>query len=287
MSQYRFLACLLSPVFCLLFFIVQTPATSLQRREASGSPRHPSAAAALGTPPTREVRVAAAADLRFALDEIITGFRQQHPDIAVTPTYGSSGNFHSQLINRAPFDIYVSADVVYPWELAGRGLALPGSEFVYAVGHIVIWVPRASPIDLQRLGVAALGHDSVRHIAIANPRHAPYGQAAEAAMRSLGIYDAVKEKLVFGDNVAQTLQFVQSGAAQIGVVALSLALAPVVRDEGMHWEIPLGLYPRMDQGGIILKWARDPEAAKSFRAHLLGDEGRRVLKRHGFSVPGE
>lgn len=271
MSQYRFLFGLLSPVFCPLFFIAQTSAAGLQPRGG----------------PIQEVRVAAAADLRFALEEIIKAFGQQYPDIAVAPTYGSSGSFHSQLVNRAPFDIFLSADVTYSRELAGRGLALPGSEFVYAVGRIVIWVPKGSPIDVQRLAIEALRHDSVRHIAIANPRHAPYGQAAEAALRSLGIFDAVKEKLVFGENVSQALQFVESGAAQIGVVALSLALAPGVRDKGRHWEIPAEAYPRIEQGGIILRWARNPEAARMFRSYILGLEGRSVLRRYGFSLPGE
>jgi molybdate transport system substrate-binding protein len=123
---------------------------------------------------------------------------------------------------------------------------------------------------------------SVRHVAIANPQHAPYGRAAEAALRSLGIYDSVQRKLVLGENVAQTLQFVQSGAADVGIVALSLALAPPVRGQGRYWEVPDAAYPRVEQGGVILK---DSKAARELRAFLLGDGARRVLKEYGFSLP--
>jgi molybdate transport system substrate-binding protein len=127
----------------------------------------------------------------------------------------------------------------------------------------------------------------VRRIAIANPQHAPYGRAAEAALRRLGVYDAVKEKLVFGENVAQAAQFVQSGAADAGIIALALAVAPALADEGRYFELPLDAYPRMDQGGIVLDRARDPEAARAFREFVLGSQGRAILKRFGFFLPGK
>ena len=124
----------------------------------------------------------------------------------------------------------------------------------------------------------------MKHVAIANPQHAPYGRAAQAALRTLGLYQSVEPKLVLGENIAQTLQFVESGAADVGIVALSLALAPAVRARGRYWEIPLDAYPRMEQGGIILK---DSKAARDFRAFLLSADGRRILKQYGFFVPGE
>ncbi len=235
----------------------------------------------------REVSVAAAADLKFALDEISREFGKQNQGIRVNVTYGSSGNFYSQLQNQAPFDLFLSADVEYPRKLAEQGLSLPGTEFSYAVGRLAVWVPAASPIEIQKLGIDALKHPSVTHIALANPQHAPYGRAAEAALRSLGVYDAVKSKLVLGENVAQALQFVQSGNAEIGVVALSLAISPAVRDQGRFWEVPLGSYPRMDQGGVILKWAKDAEAARLFRGFLTKPEGRSIFKKYGFMPAAE
>jgi molybdate transport system substrate-binding protein len=235
----------------------------------------------------QELLVAAAADLKFAMEEMVQKFQRDSPEISVEVTYGSSGNFYSQLVNQAPFDIYFSADVGYPRKLSEQGLALEGSDFVYAVGRIVIWAPIFSPIDVERLGTESLRHSSVRHIAIANPKHAPYGKAAEAAMRSLGLYEAVREKLVYGENVAQAFQFIQSGAAELGIIALSLALAPNARDQGRYREIPQQAYPRLEQGGVILKWARDPTAARSFRSFVLGSTGREILKRYGFTLPGE
>ena len=235
----------------------------------------------------RGVQVAAAADLKFALDEIVESFHRQHPDIRAQVTYGSSGNFFAQLSNRAPFDIYFSADVDYPRKLIEQGLALRETEFLYAVGRIVVWAPRRSSGDLERLGIQALADPSVRKVAIANPKHAPYGRAAEAAMKRLGVYERVKERLVLGENVAQTAQFIQTGAADIGIIALALALAPALREEGRYWEIPLDAYPRMDQGGVILSWAKDMAAAQALRAFMLGPEGKDILRRYGFYLPGE
>jgi molybdate transport system substrate-binding protein len=235
----------------------------------------------------REVRVAAASDLKFAMDEVVQEFQKDHPETAVKVTYGSSGNFYSQLSNQAPFDLFLSADIGYPRKLSEQGLTLPGTEFLYAIGSIVLWVPTSSPIQVEQLKMEALRHDSVRHIAIANPKHAPYGKAAEAALRSSGIYEAVQSKLVLGENISQTFQFVQSGNAEIGIVALSLALAPSVKEQGRYWKVPLDAYPRLEQGGIILKWAKDMEAVQSFRKFVMGSKGRPLLKAYGFILPGE
>ena len=235
----------------------------------------------------RHVSLAAAADLKFALDRLVGDFGKLHPEIRVEATFGSSGNFYSQLQNQAPFDIFLSADMEYPARLIREGLTLPGTEFTYAVGRLAMWVPADSAIDPQKLGIQALQDPAVSHIAIANPQHAPYGRAAEAAMRSLGVYDSIRQKLILGENVAQTLQFVQSGNAQIGIVALALAVSPSVRGQGRYWEVPLESYPRMEQGGVILKWTKDAEAARSFRAYLTGPEGRSTLKSFGFTLPGE
>lgn len=233
------------------------------------------------------IRVAAAADLKFALDELITVFQRQHPQISVAVSYGSSGSFFAQLAQRAPFDIFFSADMDYPRKLIAQGLALPETEFFYAVGRIVLWVLKDSSIDVEKLGVQAVFHPTVKKIALANPQHAPYGRAGEAAFKALGVYDAIREKFVLGENVAQTAQFVQSGAAQIGVIALSLALAPTLREQGRFWEFPLESYPKMEQGGVILQWARDRASTELLRAFVLSETGRTILRDYGFFLPGE
>jgi molybdate transport system substrate-binding protein len=231
------------------------------------------------------VRVAAAADLRFALDDAVKAFRERHADIDVQVTYGASGNFYAQLSNGAPFDLFLSADVDYPRRLAEQGLADKDSEFLYAVGHLVLWVPNSSPVDVKGRGMDALLDPSIKKVAIANPKHAPYGRAAEAALKSRGVYDRVKDRLVLGENIAQTAQFVQTGSADAGLIALSLALAPTMRDEGRYWEVPPDAYPRLEQGGVILSRAQDRQAAEALRSFLTGAEGKAVLKRYGFILP--
>jgi molybdate transport system substrate-binding protein len=235
----------------------------------------------------RQVRVAAAADLKFALEDLVQAFGERHPQIEAKVTYGASGSLFAQLNNRAPFDLFLSADIEYPRKLAEQGLADRDSEFLYAVGHLVVWVPNSSRVDVEKLGIKALLDPSIKKVAIANPRTAPYGRGAEAALKSLGVYDDVKDKLVLGENIAQTAQFVQTGSADAGVIALSLALAPPMRDQGRYWEVPLDAYPRLEQGGVILSWAQDRQAAAELRSFLLGAEGRAVLKRYGFVLPGE
>jgi molybdate transport system substrate-binding protein len=233
----------------------------------------------------QKLSIAAAADLQFALDDISRGFRQTHPELDVAVTYGSSGNFYSEIRNQAPFDVFLSADSEYPGKLAQEGYADARSMFIYGVGRIVVWAPKQSTLDLARLQIHALEADSVRHIAIANPQHAPYGRAAAAAMRSLGVYDRVASKLVLGENIAQTLQFVESGAADVGIVALALALAPSTRAQGRYWAIPLDAYPKIEQAGVVLSHAKDIAAAREFCAYLQSGAARGRLKEFGFYLP--
>ena len=207
-------------------------------------------------------------------------FRSEQAGAQLEIAYGSSGNFFAQIGNGAPFDVFLSADVEYPRKLAAKGIGVASSLFTYGAGRLVVWVPANSPLD----PATALREGSWNHLAIANPQHAPYGRAAEAVLRGMGIYDRVAPKLVLGENVAQTLQFVESGAADVGIVALSLAVAPSTRALGRYWEIPLDTYPRMEQGGLLLK---DTPAARAFRDFLLSPPGRRILKQYGFYLPGE
>ncbi|MGH9144315.1 MAG: molybdate ABC transporter substrate-binding protein [Vicinamibacterales bacterium] len=230
------------------------------------------------------VRVAAASDLNAALSDLITHFGGSH-DVDVTVSYGSSGTFYTQLLNQAPFDLFLSADVAYPNQLTARGLTLPQSEFTYAIGRLVLWTAAASPLDVAHDGMQALTQPSVAHVAIANPEYAPYGRAAVAALRAAGIYDRVQPKLVLGENVAQALQFVQSGAADAGLIAMSLAVAPNVKGKGRLFEVPASSYPRLQQGGTILKWAADVDAARALRGFLLSADGQSILERYGFSLP--
>jgi molybdate transport system substrate-binding protein len=238
------------------------------------------------TAAARRVRIAAASDIRYALDDMAGRLRQAVPGLEVEVVYGSSGTLFAQLTNGAPFDLFLSADVEYPTQLSARGLTLAGTEFRYADGRLAVWAPASSPIDVENRGMDALVDPAVAHVAIANPAHAPYGRAAEAAMRQARVYDRVKSKIVFGENVSQALQFVQSGAAEIGVVALSLALAPALRTSGKYWTVPPELHPPLEQGGVIMKAAADPEAARAVRTFMLGAEGRTILGAYGFSVPG-
>jgi molybdate transport system substrate-binding protein len=228
--------------------------------------------------------IAAAADLKFALDDLVKQFEEKYPATKVNVTYGSSGNFFAQFQNGAPFDLFFSADIGYPRKLAEKGLGAD-DVFLYAIGCIVVWVPKDSPVAVDKLGIKALLEPSIRKIAVANPDHAPYGRAAVAALKALNVYDQVASRLVYGENIAQTAQFVQSGAADVGILALSLAVAPQMRDAGRFWQVPLDAYPRMEQGGIILKSAKNLETARAFRDFVLGDHGREVLKHYGFYLP--
>src|SRR5207237_972402 len=198
-------------------------------------------------------RIAAASDLRFALDEVMARLRDARPDLDVQTSYGSSGTFFAQIVNGAPFDLFMSADTEYPRQLASRELTVPASEFTYAIGRLAVWVPPGSPLDVEKNGLQVLVDARVTHVSIANPATAPYGRAAEAAMRQSNVYDRVKPKLVLGENVAQALQFVQSGSAEVGIVALSLAIAPPVKERGRYWVVPLDLHPAIETGGRILR----------------------------------
>jgi molybdate transport system substrate-binding protein len=234
-----------------------------------------------------EVLVAAASDLSLPMKEIVAAFEKKTGH-TVKLTLGSSGAFQAQIVNGAPFDVYMSADVDYIRQLEALKLVETGSVYIYAIGRIVIWAPNRLPIDLAKLGVESLVQPQVKKIAIANPAHAPYGRAAVAAMEYFKVYDRVKPRLVLGENVAQAAQFLSSGAADIGVIAFSLAASDSMRAAGHYFEIPPDSYPPMEQGMAILKQARKAghyEAAKAFHDWIAGENSRAIFKKHGFSVP--
>lgn len=232
----------------------------------------------------QDVRVAAAADLQYAMADLAVAF-EHRTGIKVDVTYGSSGNAFSQIQNGAPFDVFFSADIDYPKKLIASGHAEPDSLFVYGIGRIVLWMPGDTKIDLAREGWNALLDERVQKIAIANPEHAPYGRAAVAAMTSAGIYEKVKGKLVYGENISQTAQFVQSGNAQAGILARSLTFSPAMRS-GKSWSIPLDSYAPIQQAAILLKSAANKVNAKSFLEFVKGPNGGTILDAYGFGPLG-
>jgi molybdate transport system substrate-binding protein len=234
-------------------------------------------------PQTTEIRVAAAADLKFAMDDLASQFEKQ-TGTKVSVTYGSSGNFLAQIQNGAPFDLFFSADMDYPGKLEAAGLAEPGTLCEYAIGRIVIWTSADSTADIQREKWSALLKPEVRKIAIANPDHAPYGQAAVAALKNARIYERVKSKLVYGENISQAAQFVQSGNAQAGIIALSLAISPRMKD-GKRWEIPRDSYSPIEQGTVLLANGKNKQQAREFLDLVESQTGRATLEKWGFALP--
>ncbi|TFD33230.1 molybdate ABC transporter substrate-binding protein [Cryobacterium cryoconiti] len=231
------------------------------------------------------VTVAAAADLKFALDDIAALAEKDDPSLKVQITYGSSGTFLQQIQNGAPFDIFLSADLTYPQQLVDAGLADEKDLFPYGVGRLVLWVPGGSDLDPGE-GLRILVKPEVKRVSVANPEHAPYGKAAVAALQTAGLYDKVAPKLVLGENVAQAAEFVQSGNADAGIVAKSLVLSDPLRQEGTWAELPLDSYPRLDQGGVILGDASQAAGAHTLKDVMLSDSGSEILARYGFSFPG-
>jgi molybdate transport system substrate-binding protein len=231
----------------------------------------------------QEITVAAAADLQFAMHDIAARF-QKDSGKTVKVIYGSSGNFFQQIQNGAPFDVFFSANLDYAKQLESTGLAEAGSYYEYASGKIVLWVPSASKLDFS-LGVKALLDPSVRKIAIANPQHAPYGQAAVAAMQKANVYEQVKDKLVLGENISQTASFVVAGAADVGIVALSLALSPGMKEKGRYVEVPASDYPPIQQACVILSSSKNKDAARQFLTFIKKPTIADLLRSYGFDVP--
>ncbi|HXY01003.1 MAG TPA: molybdate ABC transporter substrate-binding protein [Candidatus Limnocylindrales bacterium] len=228
------------------------------------------------------MRVAAAADLQFAMGDLAGRFEKQ-TGTKVAVSYGSSGNFRTQIQNGAPFDLFFSADTLYPQQLISAGFAEAQSLTIYAHGHLVLWAPAGMKLNLAERGFAALKDASVERIAVANPELAPYGRAAIAALNKAGIYEEVKTKLVFGESISQAAQFVESGSAQVGIIALSFAFAESMRS-GEQWEIPEGFYPVMEQAAVVIGTSKNKTAARAFLEYVKSEEGRGVLSKYGLTL---
>ena len=233
--------------------------------------------------PCGTVTAAAASDLTYAMNEIDANF-EKTTGCTVRLSLGSSGNFLTQIENGAPFDLFFSADIAYPKKLETDGLAAPGSTYLYAIGKIVLWTRKDSNVDVSK-GLDGLRDPSVRKIAIANPEHAPYGRAAEEALRKAGVYDAVKDRLVLGENISQTAEFAESGNADVGIVALSLAQSPAIKDKGRSWNIPEKFYTPIEQGAVTLRSSPNPQGARQLLDYIKLPATAALLERYGFTLP--
>ena len=222
-----------------------------------------------------KITIAAASDLKYCLDTIVAKFKQTHAG-EVEVVYGSSGNFKAQIEQGAPFDLYFSADVAFPRALAQAGLAASEVQ-PYATGRLVLW---SRTVDANALRITDLTRADIGKIAIANPQHAPYGKRAEEALRASGVWEQVKGKLVYGENIAQTAQFAQSGNAQVGIIALSLALAPELSGDGGYSLVPANLHEPLEQGFIVTRRAAGNTLAKAVAESMHTPETRSIMVRY-------
>lgn len=230
-----------------------------------------------------KITIAAAADLKFAMDEIVAAFQRENPGEQVEAIYGSSGKFHTQVQQGAPYDLYFSADIAFPRELQKAGFAA-SAVMPYALGRIVLW---SNTRDATKMTLASLADADIKRIAIANPKHAPYGKRAEEALRATGLWERVEPKLVYGENIAHAAQFVQTGNAQVGIIALALALNPQLASHGGYWLIPENLHQPLEQGFIITRRAENNPLAKQFADYMNSKPARAVMTRYGFVLPDD
>jgi molybdate transport system substrate-binding protein len=230
----------------------------------------------------QKITVAAAADLKFAMDEIVATFKKTNPADEVEVVYGSSGKFQTQIQQGAPYDLFFSADIAFPRALARAGFAASAVKS-YALGRIVLW---SASLDASKMTLASLTDPKIAHIAIANPAHAPYGKRAEEALRAVGLWDKLAPKIVYGENIAQTAQFVETGNAEVGIIALALAVNPELAGKGGYWLIPDTLHAPLEQGYVITQRAAGNALAKRFADYIDGTAARAVMTRYGFVLPG-
>ena len=231
-----------------------------------------------------ELVVAAAADLSAALKEIGDGYERK-TGVKIKLSFGASGALTQQIQNGAPFDLFFSADMDYPRQLIAAGDADGATLYQYAVGKLVLWVPAASPLDVALKGMDILLDPLVKKISVANPQHAPYGRAAVAALKHAGLYDRVADRLVLGENISQAAQFVESGNAQAGFVALAHAVAPSMQGKGKYWEVPPDFYPPLAQGVVVLTHSQHKREAADFLEYIKTKEVAESLRKYGFTLP--
>ncbi|MEK6299109.1 MAG: molybdate ABC transporter substrate-binding protein [Acidobacteriota bacterium] len=224
--------------------------------------------------------VSAASDLTPAFQELGKLFEQQN-GTKVVFNFGSTGQLTQQIEQGAPVDLFAAANVSFIAGLEQKGLIIPETKALYAQGRLTIWTRKDSLLRLDR--VEDLAGPEVKRVAIANPEHAPYGMAAREALKRAGVWEAVSPKLVFGENISQTFQFAESGNVDAAIVALSLS----INSDGLWKLIPPELHDPLNQTLAVIKGAKNEAAARKFAEFINAPEGRRVMRRYGFVLPGE
>jgi molybdate transport system substrate-binding protein len=232
------------------------------------------------TTPTIELNVAAASDVTPAFEEIGREF-QKETKIKVTFSFGSTGMLTQQIANGAPMDVFAAANVDFIDQLAQKNLILPDTKALYARGRITLWTTRDSKVQVNEL--SDLARREISRIAIANPDHAPYGLAARQALEQVGIWDQIKPKLVYGENIRQTLQYAQTGNVDVAIVALSLSL----QTDGRWVLVPEHLHKPIDQALAVIKGTKHEPEARQFAAYINSPSGRVIMRKYGFTLPGE
>jgi len=226
------------------------------------------------------VTAAVASNFSEAIQRLAPLFHQATGH-TLRPSFGATGKFYAQIRNGAPFDVLLAADAETPRRLAAEGLAAPGSQFTYATGRLALWSPKPGYVDAKG---EVLKQGGYTRLAIANPKLAPYGAAAEAAMNKLGVYDRVAPKLVQGESIAQTFQFVQTGNAQLGFVALAQVMALKEGERGSWWTLPGGLHAPIRQDAVLLKAGEGKPAARAWLDFLKSPEARRLIESLGYAT---
>ncbi len=225
-----------------------------------------------------EARIAVASNFTNAIEVVAKRFEEQRGDKIVL-IFGGTGKFYAQIINGAPFDAFFAADIRRPALLEQQGVALPSSRFTYAVGQIVLFSPKPDYVDANG---AVLKKRAYRYLAIANPKLAPYGEAAKQVLEKLGLWDTLRFKMVRGENIGQAYQFVKSGNAELGFVALSQIKQPNQPISGSYWEVPADLYQPIKQQAVLLS---DNRVAKAFMEFVQSDEAKAIIQGFGYQVP--
>jgi len=236
----------------------------------------------LTTVRAEEVRVAVAANFLGTLNEIITNYKVDTGHTVVVSS-GSSGKLYAQIKNGAPFDVFFSADTKRSTLLEEEGLAVKGTRFVYAVGRLTLWSPDPSVVHGDTQRILSDGHFD--HLAIANPKTAPYGMAAEQTLKKLGLWESLKDRIVQGENIGQTFQFVFSKNAQLGFVALSQVLDPKINGSGSRWDVPTSFHDPLEQEAVLLVTGQNNIAAKAFLGYVQEVKSLAIIKQFGYGVP--
>lgn len=229
----------------------------------------------------QKVNVAAAANLRYVLEEIKTDYLRKHPGTSIDIIFGSSGTLVQQISNGANFDLFLAADDEFPLILQAKNLTT-GSVDVYARGKLVMYSTRL-PVDQK--GLALLKDPGIKKIAVANPATAPYGGRTIELMKKIQVYEVLRKKIVVADNISQAAQFAFTGNTEIGFIAMSLALTPEMKGKGHYYVIPQHLYEPIEQSCVLIKRLRHNAEAARFKAYVLSPETKSIWEKWGYSVP--